>query len=447
LINEKKRTNKKIGAFLVGGAFFFFFFSLSLAFFLAAPNALLHLFFHHFISLSLFTLSRALRRYKRNETTTTTTTMAAAAAPTTTTTTHAEETNETGDDKSRLRIETTLEATRAFPGPVDVDVGNLVVSEAGVLEREKFSLLSGGGLTREEREENIRRHARDVLQRLVGELFALPSESDVNGRFALLPPGQTKFPRSLPLPSLVKPKTKWEQFAEEKGIKKRKRSKMVFDEQQDEWKRRHGYDRANDPTKIAIVEAKLSSRAGETEDPFLKERKDKKARVEKNEMQRRRNLGEQVKARGAEALPATLRLAIGNNNNNNNNNSSSKKGGSDRVGAKSLKSKQLVKDVQYKVATSTASVGKFNAPIPGDEKIKARGKRRSFASNTDQSTKAQEKAFAEKLIKREKMKKTIQGVDVGLAARKMQGEQEMEKREGKKQKLKGKGSGSGGKKK
>ena len=357
-------------------------------------------------------------------------------------TTHTE-TNETGRDGGRLRIETTLEATRAFPGPVDVDVGNLVVSESGVLEREKFS-LSGGGLTREEREENIRRHARDVLQRLVGELFALPSESDVNGRFALLPPGQTKFPRSLPLPSLVKPKTKWEQFAEEKGIKKRKRSKMVFDEQQDEWKRRHGYDRANDPTKIAIVEAKLSSRAGETEDPFLKERKDKKARVEKNEMQRRRNLGEQVKARGAEALPATLRLAIGNNNNNN---SSSKKGGSDRVGAKSLKSKQLVKDVQYKVATSTASVGKFNAPIPGDEKIKARGRRRSFASNTDQSTKAQEKAFAEKLIKREKMKKTIQGVDVGLAARKMQGEQEMEKREGKKQKLKGKGSGSGGKKK
>ena len=384
---------------------------------------------------NVISFSRPHGRHKRNEKKKTTT-MAA--------TTHTE-TNETGRDGGRLRIETTLEATRAFPGPVDVDVGNLVVSEAGVLEREKFSLEhGGGGLTREEREENIRRHARDVLQRLVGELFALPSESDVNGRFALLPPGQTKFPRSLPLPSLVKPKTKWEQFAEEKGIKKRKRSKMVFDEQQDEWKRRHGYDRANDPTKIAIVEAKLSSRAGETEDPFLKERKDKKARVEKNEMQRRRNLGEQVKARGAEALPATLRLAIGNNNNNN---SSSKKGGSDRVGAKSLKSKQLVKDVQYKVATSTASVGKFNAPIPGDEKIKARGKRRSFASNTDQSTKAQEKAFAEKLIKREKMKKTIQGVDVGLAARKMQGEQEMEKREGKKQKLKGKGSGSGGKKK
>jgi len=28
---------------------------------------------------------------------------------------------------------------------------------------------------------------RDVLQRLVGELFSLPSESDVNGRYVQLP--------------------------------------------------------------------------------------------------------------------------------------------------------------------------------------------------------------------------------------------------------------------
>ena len=148
-------------------------------------------------------------------------------------------------NNNRLRIETTLEATEAYTGAVDVDVGNLLVSETSVLEREKFS-LTFASLTREERDENIKAHARDVLQRLVSDLFALPSESDVNGRFALLPPGETKFPRSLPLPSMEKPKTKWEQFAEEKGIKKRKRSKMVFDEQQDEWKRRHGYDRAKE---------------------------------------------------------------------------------------------------------------------------------------------------------------------------------------------------------
>ena len=109
--------------------------------------------------------------------------------------------DENKSNNNRLRIETTLEATEAYTGAVDVDVGNLLVTETSVLEREKFS-LTVGALTREERNENITAHARDVLQRLVSDLFALPSESDVNGRFALLPPGETKFPRSLPLPSM-----------------------------------------------------------------------------------------------------------------------------------------------------------------------------------------------------------------------------------------------------
>ena len=88
-------------------------------------------------------------------------------------------------NNNRLRIETTLEATEAYAGAVDVDVGNLLVSETSVLEREKFSLALGS-LTREERDENIKAHARDVLQRLVSDLFALPSESDVNGRLSLI---------------------------------------------------------------------------------------------------------------------------------------------------------------------------------------------------------------------------------------------------------------------
>ena len=104
---------------------------------------------------------------------------------------------------------------------------------------------------------------RDVLQRLVHELFSLPSENDVNGggcasccnrvvervlkaptqvsqhskpaptktpgfkrrfqlleaaplhngRYAPLPPGETHFPRTKPLPPAVKPMTKWEKYA------------------------------------------------------------------------------------------------------------------------------------------------------------------------------------------------------------------------------------------
>lgn len=40
------------------------------------------------------------------------------------------------------------------------------------------------------------------------------------------------------------------------GIKKRKKDKVVFDEQSETWKRRFGYDRANDEEAIPIIEAK-----------------------------------------------------------------------------------------------------------------------------------------------------------------------------------------------
>jgi hypothetical protein len=42
------------------------------------------------------------------------------------------------------------------------------------------------------------------------------------------------------------------------GIVKRKRSKLEFDEQNDEWRRRHGYKRVNDENDIPIIEAKAS---------------------------------------------------------------------------------------------------------------------------------------------------------------------------------------------
>lgn len=43
---------------------------------------------------------------------------------------------------------------------------------------------------------------------------------------------------------------------QEKGIKKRKRSKLTFDEEAGEWKRRHGYKRVNDDAEVPVIEAK-----------------------------------------------------------------------------------------------------------------------------------------------------------------------------------------------
>ncbi len=48
---------------------------------------------------------------------------------------------------------------------------------------------------------------------------------------------------------------RWEKFAQEKGIQKRKRSVKVWDEDQQEWRRRFGYQKAGDDNDIPIVVA------------------------------------------------------------------------------------------------------------------------------------------------------------------------------------------------
>jgi hypothetical protein len=42
------------------------------------------------------------------------------------------------------------------------------------------------------------------------------------------------------------------------GIKNRKKDKTEYDEQTGTWKRRYGYDRANDEENIPIIEAKMT---------------------------------------------------------------------------------------------------------------------------------------------------------------------------------------------
>ena len=97
--------------------------------------------------------------------------------------------------------------------------------------------------------------ARAITQSLANKLFAQPAEPVQGGRLAQLPPPTTVLPREKPLPK-PKPLTKWQKFAQEKGIKKRKRSKLEFDEASGDWKRRHGYQRANDEIDVPIIEAK-----------------------------------------------------------------------------------------------------------------------------------------------------------------------------------------------
>ncbi|KAJ7244119.1 hypothetical protein O6H91_Y432700 [Diphasiastrum complanatum] len=177
--------------------------------------------------------------------------------------------------------------------PYYIDLGNLLVYDP---THPGISPSS----SREDRDKECLEAGRTLMQALVEKLFNLPSTLDRVGRLVNLPATLTPLPREKPLPK-PRPPTKWEIFAQEKGITKRKRSKLDFDEMSGEWRRRHGYKRVADDNDIPVIEAKDSDGLGE--DPFSKMNKGKKERVAKQEKNQLQNLKHAIKVGGKGALP------------------------------------------------------------------------------------------------------------------------------------------------
>ncbi|TYI67478.1 hypothetical protein E1A91_D08G020400v1 [Gossypium mustelinum] len=228
-----------------------------------------------------------------------------------------------------------------------------------------------------------------LVQVVADSLFnLLPSSQDVDGPLVKLPPPTTKLPREKPLPK-PKPPTKWEEFAKKKGIKKRKRDKVAWDEQTGTWKRRFGYDSVNDDKDIPIFEAKMTD--GEYrmdflittnttyhpgEDPFPKRQDDKKKRVEKQEKNRLQNLKQAAKLgalpRSCLWVSMVARSLFYKHHFRPN----------FRVLREDAPPKKVTKDelgnVAGMAATSTASGGKFDRKLPGEKPAKKQGKHRKF---------------------------------------------------------------------
>ncbi|XP_051142315.1 ribosome biogenesis regulatory protein homolog [Andrographis paniculata] len=199
-----------------------------------------------------------------------------------------------------------------------------------------------------------------LVQAVADALFSLPATEDLNGPIVKLPEPTTKLPREKPLPK-PKPPTKWELFAQKKGIQKRKKEKLVFDEQTDTWKRRHGYASINDDNDVPIIEAKSTDEPGK--DPFAERRKEKKSKVDKQEKNRMNNLKQAAKVG---ALPSHVQLAAT----------------ALPITGTQEKSKKISKDELQNVAgmaaTSTASGGKFDKKLPGEKPPKHEKKYRKF---------------------------------------------------------------------
>ena len=122
------------------------------------------------------------------------------------------------------------------------------------------------------------RWARENMQLLSNRLYGLLADEQ-NKTLIRLPAPTTALPREKPLPA-PKPLTRWEKFAKEKGIVKRKRSKMVWDEAEQKWLPRYGYGRANNPKDTArdwLVVAKPGDDG--SVDPFEEKADDRATRV------------------------------------------------------------------------------------------------------------------------------------------------------------------------
>lgn len=233
----------------------------------------------------------------------------------------------------------------------EIDLGNLAAFDP-------HHYFTSPPASREELVSESLQHATKLVQAVADSLFNLPSIEDPDGPLVKLPPATTKLPREKPLPKPAPP-TKWEAFAQKKGIQKKKKDKVVFDEQTGKWKRRHGYDRVNDDNDVPIIEAKMN----DGDDPFAKRQVDRKKRVEKNEKNRLHNLKQAEKAG---ALPSHIQLAAT---------------ALPITGTKAAPrkvSKDELQNVAGMAATATASGGKFDKKLPGEKQPKHEKKYRKY---------------------------------------------------------------------
>lgn len=183
-------------------------------------------------------------------------------------------------------------------GEFELDLGNLCAYSLTSLDP---SALRVG------REAQLAELAGVGTQALINKLFQLPVQPSDVGPLAELPKPTTVLPREKPAPK-AKEETRWEAFAKEKGIKKRKRERMVWDEEKKEWAPRWGYKRVNDESKVWAIPVKDGTDS--MADPFLDQAMKKKERVVKNKLNQLKNLARAPSADKESKDLKTARLSV-----------------------------------------------------------------------------------------------------------------------------------------
>jgi regulator of ribosome biosynthesis len=226
------------------------------------------------------------------------------------------------------------------------DIGTMTVTDPNELDVKQL---------RADPEDYLRNLARDDVQLIINKMWDLPTHRVDGCVVAKLPAPTSQIPRVKPAPKPRAP-TKWESYAKEKGISSRKKEKLVYDDTNQEWKPRYGYNRIGaekDDWLMEVPEGKDDSI-----NYFDKKSGERKERVAKNELQRLRNIarGNKFKITGANLTPVSPSITTFTNK------------------------EDVVKAVSLAKA-STASLGKFEQKLKHERAPKNSGKKRQFEPN------------------------------------------------------------------
>lgn len=311
-----------------------------------------------------------------------------------------EEEEEQGKEMQRAQVDGGEEEPSAVDGDLlEYDLGNLMAYDP-VTTIDEHSIVNDD----EYRKDIVLSSVRHIL----GKLWALPSEdSELDGKIAFLPRPTTKLPREKPLPE-PKEQTRWEKFAERKGIKNTKRSRIVWDEGAQDWLPRYGLgsskkrDRAlNDwvieeahDGSIKVGDKKRATakktRSGMFEDPFDMKDKAKNDTKKKQLRNQLRNMRKAQKSRSAPigVIDGDLKAGSGYS-------------GSGALKHEVFKEKKARIDRAIKAAKlSTASMGRFDKEVEVDGVKMPKLKRRKAIPAEVASKKSSEREINSRIVDR-----------------------------------------------
>ena len=211
-----------------------------------------------------------------------------------------------------------------------------------------------------DRKEYLAESARRSAQQLVNKLFDLPIERTDAGPVADLPDATIILPRAKPVPK-PKPETRWQKFARERGIMNKKKNRMVYDEERQEWAPNWGYKRANAEYKewaVDIPEGQVGS--DELFDGKAKQNRLKNRANQLKNQERAARDGTAVPVGLAPELVAHTSAAV------------------DNAFRKGQRGKERGSAALSFAQNATASLGKFDTMRPGEGKRKGVATRRQF---------------------------------------------------------------------